>query len=205
MLVIIDYEAGNLTSIKNMLLRLEVPATISGDPDIVARASRLILPGVGAFDHGMRNLGKRGLIEVLNRKVFGEGTPILGICLGVQLMTQRSDEGELPGLKWFDAETVAFDRSRLDERLRIPHMGWAGIVPARKSRLFEDMFEDPRFYFVHSFHLQCRKPEDVLATAEHGYPFTAGIERDNIIGVQFHPEKSHKFGKRLLRNFVDHY
>jgi imidazole glycerol-phosphate synthase subunit HisH len=205
MIVIVDYGAGNLVSIRNMLRRLGHDCTISGKAEEIMKAERLILPGVGHFDYGMGQLRNSGLVDVLRRRVLDEGTALLGICLGAQLLTKRSDEGDEPGLGWFDAETVAFDSARLTSRLRIPHMGWADVKTERETRLFADLPAQPRFYFVHKYHMTCRNPADAIVTARHGYRFVAGIERGNIAGVQFHPEKSHKFGMQLLDNFVKHF
>ncbi len=202
MITIIDYGAGNLASIRNMLRSLSVESEITRDPNRIAQATKLILPGVGAFDHGMGSLHNRHLIDVLNRKVLTEKTPILGICLGVQLFTKRSDEGTVPGLGWLDAETIRFDSSLLDINDRIPHMGWRDVEISRSSKLTKDLPADSRFYFVHSFHLRCNSPEDILLNARYGYSFASGVERENIFGVQFHPEKSHRFGKKLLANYA---
>jgi glutamine amidotransferase len=202
MITVIDYGVGNLASIQTILRRLGHPAVISADPAIVAAADKLILPGVGAFDYGMNRLRDSGMMEALSHRVIERRTPILGICLGAQLLTQRSDEGELPGLGWFDAETVSFDRSKHTHSERIPHMGWTDLEIIRPHPLLTDLPEEPRFYFVHSFHLQCHHEEQIIATAHHGYSFAAGIARGHIAGVQFHPEKSHKFGMKVLDNFA---
>lgn len=202
MIVIIDYRAGNLASIRNMLKRLGHESLVSNRVEDINAAKKLILPGVGHFDHGMRHIHELGLINILRERVLEQKTPILGICLGAQLMTQRSDEGEMAGLGWFDAETIAFDKSQMGNRLRIPHMGWAEVEFSKKSSLFAEMKQDARFYFVHKYHMVSRSDDDILVTARHGYKFVAGIQRDNIAGVQFHPEKSHKFGLCLLDNFV---
>ena len=202
MITIIDYGAGNLASIRNMLHCLHVESEITSDPDKIGQAQKLILPGVGAFDHGMQNLQKRNLLDVLNQKVLTEKIPILGICLGVQLFTKRSDEGTLPGLGWIDAETVQFDKTALTENERVPHMGWRDVELNQPSCLAKDLPTDSRFYFVHSYHLRCHSPSDVLFSASYGYSFPSGVEKGNIYGVQFHPEKSHRFGKRLLANYA---
>lgn len=202
MIVIVDYGAGNLASIANMLKKAGFEATISARPDEVRRADKLILPGVGHFDHGMKELEARGLREALDRRVLEERVPILGICLGAQLLARRSDEGDRPGLGWIAADVRRFDQDRLPAQLRIPHMGWADVTVAKPDPLFADVAAPPRFYFVHAFHLHCDADEDVLAWAEHGYRFVAGIAKGNVRGVQFHPEKSHAFGLALLRNFA---
>ena len=204
MLTIIDYKAGNVRSIQNMLKKIGVKSIISDKTEDIADADRLILPGVGAFDYGMEQLDKSGLIPVLNKKVLDEKTPILGICLGVQLFTQGSKEGKRKGLGWFDAKTVAFDQSKLPEGYKIPHMGWVELNYKHGCKLFENMHEHPpRFYFVHSYHLQANNQTDVIATTSYGYEFAVGLKKDNIIGVQFHPEKSHKFGMQFLQNFIE--
>lgn len=205
MLTIIDYGVGNLLSIHNMFKRIGVDAAISSDKNDIAKADKLILPGVGHYDYGMQRLRASGLVDVLNEQVLGSKVPILGICLGVQLLTQSSDEGSEPGLGWINGRTVAFDRLRLGKEQKIPHMGWSEVSEYGQSRLFADMYAEPRFYFVHSYHLQLDTEADRLCNAQYGYDFVAGIEQDNILGVQFHPEKSHKYGMKLLENFVKHY
>jgi len=205
MVVIIDYHTGNLNSIKNILKKIGVDSIISNDPAKIALATKLILPGVGHFDYGMRNLQSFDLIDVLNEKVLVEKVPILGICLGVQLFTKGSDEGNEPGLGWIEGYTRAFDKSKLDSRLKIPHMGWADVQFKSDSKLFQGFTEKPRFYFVHSYHLTCQNPADELLYSTHGYEFVAGVEHENIVGVQFHPEKSHRFGMQVLKNFINHY
>lgn len=206
MINIIDYGVGNLTSILNMIKKVGYRnVRISGDAGAIGDADKLILPGVGHFDFGMQQLRKSGLVDMLNKEVLENRKMILGICLGAQLLTRSSEEGKEKGLGWIEAETVRFDASRIGDKLKVPHMGWSNITVEKESRLFKDMFEEPRFYFVHSYHIVCDHPEDVIATAGHGYRFTAGIERGNILGMQFHPEKSHKFGMKLLENFIHNY
>lgn len=202
MIVIVDYGMGNLGSIHNMFHRLGLDSTVTGDPAGIARADKLILPGVGAFDVGMRNLRERGLIPLLETKVRRDRTPVLGICLGMQLLSLRSEEGQLPGLGWIEAETVRFRFENQVAPLKVPHMGWNHVRPRKDLPLFDRMYEQPRFYFVHSYHVHCRNPEDVWLSSQYGFEFTAAVQRDNVVGVQFHPEKSHKFGMRLLENFA---
>jgi imidazole glycerol-phosphate synthase subunit HisH len=201
MIAIVDYGMGNLGSILNMLKRIGAPATITSDPDTIASAEKLILPGVGAFDRAMERLNALELVPVLNRMVVERRTPILGICLGMQLLTKGSEEGDLPGLGWIDAQTLRFEFAP-EAALRVPHMGWNGIAMRQPTAILEDMYADPRFYFVHSFYVRCRNETDVIATARYGSDFDAVIGRDNIVGTQFHPEKSHKFGLKLLGNFA---
>ncbi len=202
MLVIVDYDLGNLGSIANMLRKLGHEAELTSDPTRIGDATRLILPGVGAFDQGMRNLRNRGLLEVLNYKVLTEQVPVLGICLGAQLMTRGSEEGESPGLGWIAARTVRFSLREVSGELKVPHMGWSDVSQQKPHPLFEGMYEEPRFYFVHSFHFDCEDAQDILTTTQYGYEFASSFARGNIWGVQFHPEKSHKFGLKLLDNFA---
>lgn len=202
MIVVVNYGMGNLGSIGNMLKKIGAEAVISSDLGIIAAAEKLILPGVGAFDNGMRNLAERGIKEVLDRKIMEEKVPILGICLGMQLLSKGSEEGQLPGLGWIDAQTIRFGFAHTHPDLKIPHMGWNTINVAKSCPLFDDIYEEPRFYFVHSYHLVCDAEEDVAAWTTHGYRFASAVVRDNIMGVQFHPEKSHKFGIKVFNNFV---
>ena len=205
MISIIDYNTGNLGSIKNMLKRLGIASQITNDINLIVNSDKLILPGVGHFDYGMQQLNKSGLIPVLNKKVLIEKVPILGICLGVQLLTEESEEGVEKGLGWIKGRTITFDKSKLASNQKIPNMGWANIKNYHQSKLFDNMFEEPRFYFVHSYHLSLENVGDSLVTSTNGYDFSAGIEHDNILGVQFHPEKSHKYGMKLLENFANNY
>lgn len=200
MIAIIDYGVGNLRSIRNMLRRGGVDSVISGDPQDLRRAEKLILPGVGHFRYGMDRLRERGLVDVLNELVLDGRKPVLGICLGAQLLGRRSQEGDCEGLGWLPMNTVAFDRTRLSKDERIPHMGWAETTHT-DHELFQGQTE-ARFYYVHSFHMQCDDPDLVISTARHGYEFTTGVAGGNVMGVQFHPEKSHMFGLQVLKNFA---
>jgi len=204
MITIIDYKTGNLGSIQNILKRIGEDSIVTSDKDEIARATKLILPGVGAFDTGMRNLTGLNLIDILSKKVIEEKIPVLGICLGMQLLSKGSEEGSLPGLGWIDASTVRFEFEDSTE-YKIPHMGWNFIRQHKTGRLFDNMYPDSRFYFVHSYFFSANDPEDVLTSTTYEIEFTSAIERGNILGVQFHPEKSHKFGMKLLKNFVDFY
>lgn len=200
MITIVDYDAGNPRSIINMLQYLGHRAELTGDPDKVAKAERLILPGVGKFDWGMQRLHDKGLSAPLDEAVK-RGVPMLGICLGAQLLTRGSEEGALPGLGWVPATTVAFDRSRLDTRLKVPHIGWADTGWNPGHRMAVDTPE-ARYYYVHSFHIACDDPRTELCNTVHGYRFTAGVEQDNVFGVQFHPEKSLSFGMAVLSRYA---
>ena len=203
MIVVVDYGMGNLGSILNMLKKIGAEAELASEPEDVRRASKLILPGVGAFDSGMRHLEQRGFIEALNERVLSDGVPTLGVCLGMQLLTARSEEGELPGLGWLDGETVRFQFDGRQQDLRIPHMGWNTVSIRRQDGLFETADMESRYYFVHSYHVVCNHSEDILATTNYGYDFASAVRKRNIMGVQFHPEKSHRFGQRLLQCFVE--
>jgi len=202
MIVVVDYGVGNLGSICNMLKRIGVEAAASGDARQIAAATKLILPGVGAFDNGMQSLHARNLVPVLNDSVLKRRIPILGICLGMQLFSQGSEEGKLPGLGWLNARTIRFPSKEQQPALRVPHMGWNTAHVLRPGVLFRDTAQQPRFYFVHSYHVVCDDSEDVTAMTHHGVDFTSSFERGNVLGVQFHPEKSHKFGMKVLENFV---
>jgi imidazole glycerol-phosphate synthase subunit HisH len=200
MVTIIDYGVGNLASIANMARKAGTDPVISGDPEVIGKADRLILPGVGAFDRGMANLEERGLIPVLNQRALERKVPILGLCLGMQLFARGSEEGRRPGLGWLGATNQKFHFNS-PSSLKVPHMGWNYIEPARQAALIEHLPAEPRFYFVHSYHLQCDDPADVMCWTTYGYKFASGIHRGNLWGTQFHPEKSHAFGLALLKNF----
>jgi imidazole glycerol-phosphate synthase subunit HisH len=203
MIIIIDYGMGNIGSILNMLKKIGAPARISSDPDEIRAAEKLILPGVGAFDTGMRQLNECGLVDLLNEKVLEQKTPVLGVCLGMHLLVKKSEEGVLPGLGWINGETVRFQFDNKQSGLKIPHMGWNDITIQRSDALLNDLEEEARFYFVHSYHLVCHDPADIIAVTHHGYEFPSIVQRGNIMGTQFHPEKSHRFGMQLYRNFVE--
>lgn len=203
MIVIVDYGMGNLGSIANMLKKVGAQVKISSDKEDILGADKLILPGVGAFDNGMNRLVELGLVDVLNEKVLEMQTPILGLCLGMQLFSRCSQEGKQPGLGWIRADVHRFQFNDLNSNLKIPHMGWNYIQLKQSSPLLEELPVEPRFYFVHSYHLVCQDSEDVLATTHYGYEFPAAVVKGNIYGMQCHPEKSHKFGMRVFQNFIE--
>ena len=200
MISIVDYGVSNLGSIRNMLRKLGLDSEVASDPEQVAAAKKLILPGVGAFDHGAIALHERGLMEPLRFQALERKVPLLGICLGMQLLGKGSEEGVLGGLGLIDGFCTRF---RLPEgsALRVPHMGWNEPLVRRHGTLVEGLEPRARFYFTHSYHLVCKDATDVVAVANHGVEFTAIIQRENVMGVQFHPEKSHRYGMTLLRNF----
>ena len=200
MIVIVDYGIGNLASVLNMFKKTGVTEiSISKDPEIISRAKKLLLPGVGAFDTGMSNLEQSGLIPLLKQKALIEKVPVLGICLGMQMLTKKSEEGVKEGLGWIDAETLKFN---LDPslKLKVPHMGWNYIHVNRPNPLIDTETKN-RFYFVHSYYVSCFDKDQSLATSNFGIDFTCMVNKDNIFGCQFHPEKSLKFGMKLLANF----
>lgn len=199
--VIIDYGMGNLGSVKNMIKKVGSNAIISSNPEDIMQSQKLILPGVGSFDQGMINLKQRGLLEVLNQRVLVEKVPFLGICLGFQLLSKSSEEGQLSGLGWIEADTQKFNFDT-SSNLKIPHMGWNEVCFKSPSLIFRNWQNEARFYFVHSYHVVCHDPYIISSVSNHGYEFVSSIQNDNIYGVQFHPEKSHKYGMMLLKNFL---
>ena len=200
MIVIVDYKMGNIGSILNMLKKIGETAVISSDIKDINNADKLILPGVGSFDTGINNINNLGLLDILNKKVLEEKTPILGICLGMQLFANKSEEGVKRGLGWIDGNVVKFKFK--DNNLKIPHIGWNEIKIKKDDVLFKNIPEEPRFYFVHSYYFSCNDNNNILTTTNYGYDFVSIVRKDNITGVQFHPEKSHKYGMNLLKNFA---
>ncbi|MCX8059000.1 MAG: imidazole glycerol phosphate synthase subunit HisH [Spirochaetes bacterium] len=206
-ITIINYNLGNPGSILNMVKKAGYSAIISSNIDDINKATKLILPGVGAFDNGINNLKELNLFDILNEKVLIKKIPILGICLGMQLMTKSSEEGKEKGFGWINAETKKFNFTAIENKnLKIPHMGWNIVNLRKNSKLFYGMEnQENRFYFVHSYAVNCFDLTDILTTTFYGYDFVSSFEKENIIGVQFHPEKSHKFGMQLLKNFIERY
>lgn len=203
MITIVDYGMGNLASILNLCRYLGLPAQLATTPEEVSAAAKLLLPGVGAFAAGMQRLTASGLRPALEERALRARVPVLGICLGMQLLTRHSEEGDVAGLGWLPAHTVQFRAHEAPRGvLRIPHMGWSIVTPYNGSPLFEHLPPAPRFYFVHSYHVVCDASHHVAGMAEYGRVFTAAVQCDNLFGTQFHPEKSHRFGMQLLRNFA---
>ncbi len=200
---IIDYKTGNPVSIYNMLNKSGIAAFISGDPGELASADKLILPGIGAWDEAMGRLQQNGIDQLLHQRVINEGIPILGICLGMQLFTSTSEEGELPGLGWINGEVTRLKQN--EPSLKIPHIGWREVKPGRACKLFQGLEKGAEFYFSHSYQVICLNENDVVAESQYGQKITAGIQHNNIIGVQFHPEKSGKNGAILLNNFAQYF
>lgn len=200
--VIVDYGMGNPGSIRSMLRYIGFPSVVTSSDQDIVDADKIVLPGVGAFDSAMRNIQERKLLQALNKRVLMDKIPALGICLGMQILTHRSEEGSMPGLGWIPGKVVRFRFDHGTDKLKIPHMGWNSVSPIKSSPLFADMPEEMRFYFVHSYHVVCDNKEDVLCATHYGFEFCSGIEHGNIFGTQFHPEKSHRYGMQLLENFV---
>ena len=201
MITIVNFGMGNLGSMLNMFKRIGVKVCIESDPEAISQAKKLVLPGVGAFDAAMKCINDSvGLRDVLDYKALSEQVPVLGVCLGMQLLTRGSEEGALPGLGWIQGTTQRFPR---EAGLKVPHMGWNLANCATPSKLTADIGIEPRYYFVHSYFVAVDDPEDSIMRTHYGLDFDSAIERDNIYGVQFHPEKSHKFGMQLLKNFAE--
>lgn len=202
MISILDYGAGNTNSVIRMIERAGGQAHRISTVDEILAAKKLIIPGVGAFDHGMKQLSNKDLISALNIVAFEKKIPILGICLGMQLMCRRSEEGALPGLGWIDADVLRFTATKVNG-LRIPHMGWNTLKIVKENPILTLDESEKRFYFVHSYRVTCDNHDDPIAITHYGEDFVAAFQRNNLIGVQFHPEKSHRFGMDLIRRFVE--
>jgi len=199
---IVHYGLGNVQAFANIYKWLNIPARIADTPEAIHSADRLILPGVGAFDWAMKRLDTSGLRPALEEAV-GRGKPVLGICVGMQMMARRSDEGVLPGLGWIDGEVKRFDESAFIQKTRLPHMGWNDVTPCNGHGLFRDLESGARFYFLHSYYFVPRKPDHMLATTDYNGRYASAVQAGNVMGVQFHPEKSHAWGIQLLKNFAE--
>lgn len=199
--IIINYGMGNVASVLNMIRFIGGDARISTSPEELRDASTLILPGVGAFDAGIRSLRETGMDNAIREAVSDNGATLLGICLGMQLLMESSEEGHLPGLALVPGKVKRFQVHEYG--LHVPHMGWNTVQPIRSSKLFDANAEEYRFYFVHSYHVECEDPQDVAGITHYGYDFTSAFERGRVLGVQFHPEKSHRFGMALLKRFLE--
>ncbi|RNF48798.1 imidazole glycerol phosphate synthase subunit HisH [Marinomonas hwangdonensis] len=205
MISIIDYGVGNLGSVKNMLKYLGIESKIITTTEELSSADKIILPGVGSWDNGVAKLKDSGLLSVLNQRVLTDKVPVLGICLGMQILLDCSEEGELPGLGWIPGKVKKFDFSQTlkENNLRIPHMGWNVTHNVKKTQLTQLIDVETRYYFVHSYYAEVINKEHELMTCHYGYEFTCAIHKENIWGVQFHPEKSHKFGMALIKSFSE--
>lgn len=203
MIAILDYGLGNIKAFANIYKGLNIPFVIAKDRAALASADRIILPGVGAFDHAMVRLRESGLFEALEDAVIGKGKPVLGVCVGMQMLARSSEEGDQQGLGWIDAHVAKISFPEEAPRGLLPHMGWSTIQPRADEPLLDGVDENIGFYFLHSYHFICNDPADVIAVADYATPFDCAVRRGNIHGVQFHPEKSHHNGIRLLTNFAE--
>ena len=202
MIAIIDYGLGNVLAFLNVFKRQNVSATVAKTASDVRKATKLILPGVGSFDQAMRQLDDSGMRPVIEECVLQQRVPILGVCVGMQMLGNSSEEGQLCGLGWIPGTVKKFDLRRMPPGANLPHMGWNDVTPSSSQSLFAGMERDARFYFLHSHYFEAQDPCDVLATTNCGIQFSSAVQRDHIHGVQFHPEKSHHFGSQLLTNFA---
>ncbi len=202
MITLIDYGVGNIFAFQNVFRRLDIPTKIAKSSQDLLDAQKLILPGVGSFDYAINRLNDSGMREKLDELVLEKKIPVIGICVGMQMMGNRSDEGTEEGLKWIDGDILKFDEKLIQHRTKLPHMGWNDVIPVNNHSLFNGIEKDAIFYFLHSFYFKCKNPSDTIATSEYGISFSSAVNRDHIFGIQFHPEKSHHYGERLLHNFA---
>lgn len=202
MIGIIDYGLGNVKAFANVYKMLDIPAIIVTKPHELIKVSRVIMPGVGAFDHAMKCLQDSGMREMLDEIVLHQQVPVLGICVGMQMLTNSSEEGVSPGLKWINGDVKKIDSS-FNKSIYVPHMGWNDVKPLNNNDLFRGLSDDARFYFLHSYYVHCQRNEDVIAVTNYGVEFACAVNHENVFGVQFHPEKSHQYGIKLLKNFSE--
>jgi glutamine amidotransferase len=203
MITLIDYGVGNIFAFQNVYKRLDIPTKIAKTSQDLVDVQKLILPGVGSFDYAMSQLNASGMRENLDELVIEKKVPVMGICVGMQMMGNRSDEGKLEGLNWIDSEILKFDVNLIQQRTKLPHMGWNDVTPINNHPLFKGLEKDAIFYFLHSFYFKCNNPTDSIAFSEYGISFSSAVNRDNVYGIQFHPEKSHQNGEKLLYNFAN--
>jgi glutamine amidotransferase len=202
MITIIDYGLGNIRAFVNVYERLNIKTKVAHTAADIRDAEKIILPGVGAFDYAMSQLNASGMRDELEKQVLVNKVPVVGICVGMQMLAKSSDEGKLPGLGWIDGEVKLFDESLITYKTRLPHMGWNTMTPVKPNALLETFNGESRFYFLHSYYFSCNNPEDSIATTEYGIRYTSAVNKDKIYGIQFHPEKSHANGIQLLKNFA---
>jgi glutamine amidotransferase len=203
MITIIDYGVGNIFAFQNVYKRLNIPTNIAKTKEELINAEKLILPGVGSFDYAMTQLNASGMREKLDELVIIDKVPVLGICVGMQIMGNSSDEGSLDGLKWIDSEILKFDEQLIHQRTKLPHMGWNDVTPVNNHPLFIGLEKSAIFYFLHTFYFKCKNEKESIAISNYGISFSSAVNRDNIYGIQFHPEKSHQYGEKLLNNFAN--
>jgi len=202
MIGILNYGVGNIKSFMNVYRKLSIPVKILNNESDFDGVEKLILPGVGSFDYAVDRLNASGMRDKLNSLVLDYKVPVLGICVGMQMMGNNSEEGKLQGLQWIDANIVKFDVSKIKYRTKLPHIGWNEVNPSFSNPLFKGLEKDAIFYFLHSYFFKCNKQEDSIAISDYGISFTSAVNADNIFGIQFHPEKSHHYGEKLLQNFA---
>lgn len=203
MITLVDYGLGNIQAFANIYKRLNIPVTVARTVDELSKATKIILPGVGAFDWAMIRLNDSGLRDCLDELVLEQKRPVLGICVGMQMMAGNSDEGKLEGLGWIGAEVKKFDETAFTQKTHLPHMGWNDVIPQSMDCLFRGLESHPRFYFLHSYYFLPKKSEEILSVTDYNIQFTSAVHSGNIFGVQFHPEKSHQWGIQLLKNFAE--
>jgi len=202
MITIVDYGLGNIKAFVNVYERLNIPIKIAKTKYDLNDASKIIIPGVGAFDYAMEQLNKSGMRDELENKVIRDKVPVIGICVGMQILAKSSEEGKLPGLGWVDGKVLKFDINNIPYKTRLPHMGWNNINPIAESTLLKGFNNESRFYFLHSYYFVCNNQQDIISTTQYGIDFSSAINHNNIFGIQFHPEKSHSNGVSLLNNFA---
>jgi glutamine amidotransferase len=202
MITLVNYGLGNVAAFVNIYKRLNLPVAVAETADQLAKAEKIILPGVGAFDWAMARLDQSGMRACLDDLVVVKKMPVLGVCVGMQMMAKRSDEGNLPGLGWIDAEVKRFDETGFRQQTHLPHMGWNDVSPRDTGCLFDGMTA-PRFYFLHSYYFAPATPSDVLGVTDYNGSFASAVRSGNVFGTQFHPEKSHQWGIQLLKNFAE--
>lgn len=201
MIGIINYGLGNIKAFENIYKRLHIPVKILHQSEDFSDVTRLILPGVGAFDHAIQVFNQSGMREITEKMVLEGKIPVIGICVGMQMLAKSSDEGILPGLGWIDGVVKRFDETKISFDTHLPHMGWNDVTVNKNNRLFNSFPAEPKFYFLHSYYFECLHESDSIAESNYGITFTCAVNHENIFGVQFHPEKSHEYGIRLLENF----
>jgi glutamine amidotransferase len=202
MITIIDYGVGNVFAFQNVFNRLNIPSKIAKSVDDLISVSKLILPGVGHFDYAMSQLNKSGMRDRLDELVLIEKIPVIGICVGMQMMAHKSDEGTLDGLCWIDACVKKFDEATINQHTKLPHMGWNDVIPIKNHPLYKGLEQEAIFYFLHSFYFKCSNQKNSISKTDYGINFSSSVQHDNVYGIQFHPEKSHSYGERLLENFA---